>query len=93
MKKEMIRCVNIYCGTLDKMTKHHLIPKPFRNGEMVEKIPLCEDCHKKVHRLATNTELAYFYNTKQSIRELLAKDISFRVERVVNAYESALMVA
>jgi len=90
-KREMIRCSNIYCGTLDRMTKHHLIPKPFRNRETVEKIPLCEDCHKKVHQLATNTELAKTYNTKQSVIELLSKDRKFIIERVLNVYENVMV--
>lgn len=77
--KIMVRCSNIYCGTLDNMTKHHLIPKPFRNKQTVPKIPLCEDCHKKVHQLATNQELAENYNTKQGVIELLATDVGFRV--------------
>lgn len=89
--KEMIRCSNIYCGTLDRMTKHHLIPKNFRHKQTVPKIPLCEDCHKKVHQLATNQELAETYNTKQSVVELLAKDKPFRIQRVLNVYESLVM--
>ena len=88
-KKEMVRCSNIYCGTLDNMTRHHLIPKPFRNRQTVEKIPLCEDCHKRVHQLATNTELAHIYNSKQSILELLSRDVKFRVQRFMNVYENA----
>jgi len=86
-KREMIRCSNIYCGTLENMTKHHLIPKPFRNGETVPKIPLCEPCHKKVHQLATNTQLAKQYNTKQRIINLLSKDIKFRVSRMMEMSE------
>lgn len=89
--RDMVRCSNIYCGTLDKMTRHHLIPKPFRGGESVEKIPLCEDCHKKVHQLASNTQLAKYYYTKQSVIELLARDIVFRKERVLSAYENNVM--
>lgn len=93
--KEMVRCANIYCGTLDNITKHHLIPKPFRNGETVPKIPLCEPCHKRVHKLATNQELAEQYFTKQSVVELLIngwlpedKDKPpFRVRRFLEVFE------
>lgn len=91
--RDMVRCSNIYCGTLDKMTRHHLIPKNFRFKQTVEKIPLCEDCHKKVHQIATNQELAEKYYTKQSVIELLANDITFRKERILNAYESVMAVA
>lgn len=92
-KREMVRCSNIYCGTVDNMTRHHLIPKAFRNRQTVPKIPLCEECHKKVHRLATNQELAETYNTKQSVMELLAKDVSFRVERMMNVCQSENLLA
>lgn len=95
-KNEVIRCANIYCGTLFNITKHHLIPKPYRKGLVtpVDKIPLCEDCHKKVHRLATNKELAKHYNTKESVIGLLAGDVQFRVERILNVYENtSAMVA
>ena len=91
--KVMIRRSNIYCGTLEKMTKHHLIPKPFRQRKTVEKIPLCEDCHKKVHQLATNTQLANTYNTKQSVIELLGKDVKFRVQRMMNVYQNENLMA
>lgn len=88
-QKEMVRCSNIYCGTLDNITRHHLIPKPFRNKQTVPKIPLCEDCHKKVHKLATNQELAEKFNTKHSVIALLGTDISFRKERFMNMFERA----
>lgn len=92
-KKEMVRCSNIYCGTVDNMTRHHLIPKPFRNRQTVEKIPLCEPCHKRVHQLATNTELAKSYNTKRSVVELLANDVKFRVQRMINVCQSENLLA
>jgi hypothetical protein len=37
--------------------------------------------------MKTNTELALFYNTKQSIVELLASDVAFRVTRVLNVMD------
>lgn len=91
--KVMIRCSNIYCGTLERMTRHHVIPKPFRNRQTVEKIPLCEDCHKKVHQLATNQELAEKFNTKQSVIELLGRDVKFRVQRMMNVCQSENLLA
>lgn len=92
-EKEMVRCSNIYCGTLYNMTRHHLIPKAFRNKLPVPKIPLCEDCHKKVHKLATNQELAQTYNTKQAVQELLATDVPFRIERMINVYQNERLIA
>lgn len=84
----MIRCTNIYCCTVDNITRHHLIPKPFRKGLVtpVDKIPLCEECHKQVHRMATNTELAKKYYTKHGVIELLSSNIQFRIGRVLNMH-------
>lgn len=81
----MIRCINIYCGTAQNITKHHLIPKPFRKYVIgkIGKVHLCEQCHKKVHEMKTITQLFLYYNTKQSIIELLASDVEFRVERLI----------
>lgn len=81
----MIRCVNIYCSTTEEITRHHLIPKAFRKL-FIGKTPrviLCEDCHKRVHKLKTNTELFLFYNTKQDIIDLLANDVGFRISRMI----------
>jgi hypothetical protein len=83
----MTRCANIYCCTTENITQHHLIPKPFRKGWVgrIPRVHLCEDCHKQVHRLATNTRLAREYNTRESVIELLANDISFRIHRFLTA--------
>lgn len=95
----MIRCTNIYCCTRERITQHHLIPKPFRKGisGRIGRVYLCNDCHVKVHKMKTNTELALYYNTKQSIINLLASDVKFRVQRFMNVlsneYEYNRMVA
>lgn len=83
----MIRCVNIYCGTVENITQHHLIPKPFRKGIIgrIERIYLCEDCHKKVHKMKTNTQLAFEYNTREAVIELLGSDRQFRADRIINS--------
>lgn len=89
-KTVVVRCSNIYCGTTRKMTKHHLIPKSERKAfglKSIPKIPLCDDCHKRVHKLKTNTVLAYHYNTKAKVIELLSDDIPFRVSRMMTAWE------
>lgn len=93
----MLQCVNIYCCTTESLTRHHLVPKPFRRGVRYGIVYLCRECHEKVHRMKTNTELAKNYNTKQSIIELLSSDINFRIERMMKAvneqYEFQSMVA
>lgn len=82
----MIRCVNIYCCTVENITRHHLIPKPYRAGLIgrIGRVYLCEDCHKKVHKMKDNAELALHYNSKRKIIELLSSDVHFRVQRLMN---------
>jgi len=94
-KQEMIRCINIYCGTTENMTSHHLIPKPYRKHikGKIGRAPLCDPCHKRVHRLKTNGELAREFNTKGAIIALLAGDISFRVMRVLSTVNSDRQMA
>lgn len=95
----VIRCCNIYCGTDDNITKHHLIPKPYRRALLgpFEKIPLCRTCHDKVHRLKTNRELAKHYNTKEAVIGLLSEDVKFRSQRMMyvvdEQYQYTSMVA
>ena len=43
-----------------KLTEHHLIP---RETEL-----LCEDCHKQIHALYTNKELAMRLNTLEKLK-------------------------
>lgn len=94
-----LRCINIYCGTLFNITQHHLIPNPYRKGVIGGgvTVPLCEKCHRYVHWLRTNKELALNYNTKESIIELLGTDVQFRANRIMNSlaeeYQYKSMVA
>lgn len=57
-------------------TDHHLVPKS-RGGRVTETI--CRDCHKAIHAVFTNQELATTYNTVDSLmaHEELAKMIRF----------------
>lgn len=93
---KLIRCANIYCGTCENLTRHHLIPKRYRAGvpNAGRIIYLCVDCHKKVHNLKSNSELSKSYNTKQAIIELLSSDVYFRIERFISVAKQELsMVA
>jgi len=94
-EKVVIRCINIYCGTQENITKHHLIPKPYRKGIVgkIDTVPLCDPCHKRVHRLKTNGELAQDFNTKEAIIKLLASDVSFRVMRVLSTQDEQTQLA
>ena len=92
INNKVIRCINIYCGTTENLTRHHLIPKPYRKGLVVpsDKVFLCIECHKKVHQLATNHELAAKYDTKEGIRELLqTADKNFKVARFMDVYNES----
>lgn len=80
----MIHCINIYCCTTENLTRHHLITKAYRFGKKYGVVYLCEDCHKRVHRLKTNTELSKYYNTKGSLIKLLENDLEFRIQRMLN---------
>ena len=50
-----------------QLTKHHLLPR--EEGGMVEHIVLlCEACHRQIHALYTNKELAVRLNTLQKLK-------------------------
>lgn len=51
-----------------KVTEHHLVPREEggKNGEVVW---LCECCHKQIHALYTNKELAVRLNTLDSLEK------------------------
>lgn len=95
---KVIRCSNIYCGTTEGITNHHLYPRPHRDGikGLNKTIPLCWPCHQRVHKLRSNTQLALHYNTKGKVLELLAQDVNYRVMRILTVgtqYNISAMVA
>lgn len=45
-----------------KITEHHLVPKEVGGGKLPVAL-LCQDCHKQIHALYTNKELAMRLNT------------------------------
>ena len=49
-----------------KVTEHHLIPRE-EGGKDGEVAWLCESCHKQIHALYTNKELAIRLNTLNSL--------------------------
>ena len=49
-----------------KVTEHHLIPRE-EGGNDGEVAWLCESCHKQIHALYTNKELAIRLNTLNSL--------------------------
>ena len=47
---------------INKITEHHLTPKE-EGGKNMPVAWLCESCHKQIHALYTNKELAIRLNT------------------------------
>lgn len=48
------------------VTEHHLIPREF-GGAKMQVAWLCSDCHKQIHALYTNRELAMRLNTLEKL--------------------------
>ena len=51
---------------VSKLTEHHLIPRE-QGGRNKATVWLCEDCHKQIHALYTNRELAFRLNTLERL--------------------------
>ena len=49
------------------ITKHHLIPLE-KGGKKFETLSLCPTCHKQIHALFTNRELATHFHTLESLK-------------------------
>lgn len=57
------------CGRDEvKITVHHLVPREY-GGNHGETAQLCIPCHKQIHSLFTNAELAAVLNTVRALRE------------------------
>lgn len=50
------------------ITKHHLIPLE-KGGKKFQTLSLCTTCHKQIHALFTNRELATHYHDLESIKK------------------------
>ncbi|WP_226576831.1 HNH endonuclease [Halobacillus litoralis] len=51
-----------------KTTEHHLIPKQFGGVEGPTAM-LCTACHRQIHALFTNEELASFYHSIERLQD------------------------
>ena len=51
-----------------KITEHHLVPKE-KGGKNLDTVWLCEDCHKHLHAIYTNKELAIRFNTLEKLQQ------------------------
>ncbi|MBE6071436.1 MAG: HNH endonuclease [Clostridium butyricum] len=68
------------------ITKHHLIPKQ-KGGKNYKTIHLCTTCHKQIHALFTNRELATLYNSIDSLKnnDKIIKFLNF-IKKFPNDY-------
>ncbi len=51
-----------------RLTEHHLIPREM-GGKNSETALLCTTCHKQIHALYTNKELAFLLNTLERLKD------------------------
>ena len=51
------------------ITQHHLTPKE-KGGKPDDRVTMCRPCHKQVHALFGNTDLARVHNTVPALRAL-----------------------
>lgn len=64
------------CKRPEQTTRHHLYPrcqhrrlrrKKEGRDSLLETVPLCPPCHKRVHQIFSEKELAERYNTLQAL--------------------------
>lgn len=52
---------------VSSLTEHHLIPREF-GGRNLDTVMLCVPCHKQIHALFTNKELALKLNSISNLK-------------------------
>jgi 5-methylcytosine-specific restriction protein A len=51
------------------LTDHHLVPKSrLKKGAPVPRVDICSGCHRQIHALFTNRELADEFNSVEKLR-------------------------
>jgi len=55
------------CVPPQLITLHHLTPKQ-KGGQAEQRIALCKPCHKQLHAMFSNKELAREYDSLESLR-------------------------
>ena len=61
-------CQLCKCEGIIKITEHQLVPKQVGGAKLPVAL-LCQDCHKQIHALYTNKELAMRLNTLQALEK------------------------
>lgn len=49
------------------ITQHHLKPRE-KGGTVEDKTPMCKPCHKQLHAMFSNNDLAKLYDSLESLR-------------------------
>lgn len=59
------------CGRdVRALTEHHLVPRSKgKKGQALPTVLICSACHRQLHVLFTNEELARDFNTLEKLRE------------------------
>lgn len=60
-------CCELCNRNVSFITNHHLIPKQ-KGGKDYKTIKLCTTCHKQIHALFSNAELATLYNSIDALK-------------------------
>jgi 5-methylcytosine-specific restriction enzyme A len=68
MKKQRVGTCELCERVNVKLTIHHLIPRE-EGGAHLEKAQLCIPCHKQIHALYTNTEIAIRLTTIDRLKD------------------------
>lgn len=58
----------LFCERELTLTKHHLLPREF-GGDEEHIVLICSDCHRQIHALYTNKELALRLSTVEALRQ------------------------
>ena len=72
MRTVELECVT--CGLCGRdvprglITLHHLKPKQ-KGGRAEDRAPLCRPCHKQLHAVFSNTELAQQFSTLEALQQ------------------------
>ena len=55
---------------VEKLTEHHLTPRSkLKKGERTPTIWICSACHRQIHALFTNDELAAHFDSAEKLRD------------------------
>ena len=56
------------CNRMGPLTKHHLLPKE-EGGTEADIALICSDCHRQIHALYSNKELALRLTTIEALKQ------------------------